>query len=48
VDIAAAVQMLAIMAFAMTGVIAVSARGIDLFSACVLGTITALRRGDDP
>lgn len=45
VDIATAVQMLAIMAFAMTGVIAVSSRGIDLFSACVLGTITALGGG---
>lgn len=44
-DIAAAVQMLAILAFAMTGVIAVSSRGIDLFSACVLGTITALGGG---
>ncbi len=37
--------MLAIMAFAVTGVIAVSTRGIDLFSACVLGTITALGGG---
>ncbi len=44
-DIATTVQMLAIMAFAMTGVIAVSSRGIDLFSACVLGTITALGGG---
>lgn len=44
-DIATAVQMLAIMAFAVTGVIAVSTRGIDLFSACVLGTITALGGG---
>jgi len=45
VDIATAVQMRAIMAFAMTGVIAVSSRGIDLFSACVLGTLTALGGG---
>jgi uncharacterized membrane protein YeiH len=37
--------MLAITAFAMTGVIAVAARGIDLFSACVLGTLTALGGG---
>ena len=44
-DIATAVQMLAIMAFAMTGVIAVSSRGIDLFSASVLGTITAIGGG---
>jgi uncharacterized membrane protein YeiH len=44
-DIPSAVQMLAIMAFAITGIIAVSARGIDLFSACVFGTITALGGG---
>jgi uncharacterized membrane protein YeiH len=45
VDIPSAVQMLAITAFAITGIIAVSARGIDLFSACVFGTITALGGG---
>jgi uncharacterized membrane protein YeiH len=44
-EISAAVQMLAIMAFAITGVIAVSSRGIDLFSACVFGTITAIGGG---
>ena len=40
-DISAALQMVAITAFAMTGVIAVSPKGIDLFSACVMGIITA-------
>ena len=44
-DVYAAVQMIAIMAFAMTGVIAVSSRGIDLFSACVMGIITAIGGG---
>lgn len=44
-DISSAVQMLAITAFAITGIIAVSARGIDLFSACVFGAITALGGG---
>jgi uncharacterized membrane protein YeiH len=44
-DIPSAVQMLAIVAFAVTGIIAVSSRGIDLFSACVFGTITALGGG---
>jgi uncharacterized membrane protein YeiH len=44
-DSTTAIQMLAITAFAMTGVIAVSSRGIDLFSACVLGTLTALGGG---
>jgi uncharacterized membrane protein YeiH len=44
-DIPGALQMLAIIAFAVTGIIAVSSRGIDLFSACVFGTITALGGG---
>ncbi len=44
-DISAALQMVAITAFAMTGVIAVSPKGIDLFSACVMGIITALGGG---
>lgn len=44
-DIAGTVQMVAITAFAMTGVIAVSSRGIDLFSACVMGSLTALGGG---
>jgi uncharacterized membrane protein YeiH len=44
-DANTAVQMIAIMAFAMTGVIAVSSRGIDLFSACVMGIITAIGGG---
>ena len=44
-DISTSVQMLAIMAFAMTGIIAVSSRGVDLFSACVFGTITAIAGG---
>ena len=44
-DIPSLVQMLAIMAFAVTGIISVSSRGIDLFSACVFGTITALGGG---
>lgn len=37
--------MIAIAAFAMTGVIAVSSRGIDLFTASVMGTITAIGGG---
>lgn len=37
--------MIAIAAFAMTGVIAVSSKGIDLFTACVMGTITAIGGG---
>lgn len=44
-DISSAAQMVAIMAFAMTGVIAVSSKGIDLFSACVMGVITAIGGG---
>jgi len=42
VDTSSTVQMVAIMAFAMTGVIDISYRGIDVFSACVIGIITAI------
>ena len=45
VDISSTVQMVVIMAFGMTGVIAISYRGIDVFSACVMGIITALVSG---
>lgn len=44
-DASSVIQMIAIAAFAMTGVIAVSSRGIDLFTACVMGTITAIGGG---
>lgn len=44
-DISSVLQMIAIVAFAMTGVLAVSGKGIDLFSACVMGTITAIGGG---
>jgi uncharacterized membrane protein YeiH len=37
--------MMAIAAFAMTGVIAISSKGIDLFIACVTGIITAIAGG---
>jgi uncharacterized membrane protein YeiH len=44
-DASSTLQMIAIAAFAMTGVIAISSRGIDLFTACVMGTITAIGGG---
>jgi len=44
-DISSVLQMIAITAFAMTGVLAVSGKGIDLFGACVMGTITAIGGG---
>ena len=44
-DVSSVIQMIAIAAFAMTGVIAVSSKGIDLFTACVMGTITAIGGG---
>ena len=38
-------QMTATVAFAVTGVLAVSPKGIDLFGACVMGVITAVGGG---
>ena len=37
--------MVAITAVAMTGVIALSSKGIDVFSTCAMGSITALDGG---
>jgi uncharacterized membrane protein YeiH len=44
-DASSVLQMMAIAAFAMTGVIAISSKGIDLFIACVTGIITAIAGG---